>query len=156
MKDKDEHFWIDDVINRLPSGLIPESKDWSSVLSALTKLKTERNNAIAERNELAAQVERLKGMLKRTKADICEWMDAYGDDCRSTELICLTEKAIEETPAQSLEAVKRDWLTESFGKIEANMVDIAKEAAEGGDLALQSSALFTAEVMRRHIGRLKP
>ena len=91
MKDKDEHFWIDDVINRLPSGLIPESKDWSSVLSALTKLKTERNNAIAERDELAAQVERLRCAYNSAKT----WED-LGD-------------VLKETPAQSLEAVKREW-----------------------------------------------
>lgn len=110
MKDKDEHFWIDDVINRLPSGLIPESKDWSSVLSALTKLKTERNNAIAERNELAAQVERLRGALSELES-ACKYcadthgLDVYSDLCEAAGNAC---SVLDETPSQSLEAVKRE------------------------------------------------
>lgn len=42
----DHHFWIDDVANRLPTALLPKVKTWSSLLSAITQLKTERNNAL--------------------------------------------------------------------------------------------------------------
>lgn len=104
MKDKDEHFWIEDVINRLPSELVPDKTDWSSVLTALTKLKTERNNAVVERNELSAQVERLRG------AAIALLMNRMGMD----EWYAL-EAALSETPAQSLEALKRECNQEFVG-----------------------------------------
>lgn len=111
MKDKDEHFWIDDVINRLPSGLIPESKDWSSVLSALTKLKTERNNAIAERNELAAQVERLREESRRAEAVIESHVadpDITDEMANAYYEYMAVRGSHRETPTQSLEAVKRE------------------------------------------------
>ena len=46
---EDKHFWIKEVINRLPSDLVPENQSWQSVLTALTQLKTERNNLIEAR-----------------------------------------------------------------------------------------------------------
>lgn len=111
MKDKDEHFWIEDVINRLPSELVPDKRDWSSVLTALTKLKTERNNAVVERNELAAHVERLRGALTglESACKACadaHGLDVYADLCEAAGNAC---RVLEETPAQSLEAVKREW-----------------------------------------------
>ncbi len=108
MKDKDEHFWIEDVINRLPSELVPDKRDWSSVLTALTKLKTERNNAVVERNELAAQVERLRCALIESADDIDEWMQAYSHDGHSMQVVADSRRLLAETPDQSLEAVKRE------------------------------------------------
>ena len=119
MKDKDEHFWIEDVINRLPSELVPDKRDWSSVLTALTKLKTERNNAVVERNELSAHVERLRGAYNSAKT----WED-LGD-------------VLNETTAQSLEAVKREWLAE--------FVESARRNAEyglGDSLAIDIDGLY--------------
>ena len=52
MKYKDSHFWINDVANRLPNALVPKTKSWSALLSAITQLKTERNNAMIEAEEL--------------------------------------------------------------------------------------------------------
>lgn len=95
--EKDERFWVEDVINRLPSELVPDKKDWYSVLSALTKLKTERNNAVVELNELAAQVERLRGAYNSAKT----WEDLG--------------EVLNETPTQSLEAVKRECNQEFVG-----------------------------------------
>ena len=49
---KDQHFWIKDVVNRLPIELLPKVPTWSSLLTAITQLKTERNNAIDEAERL--------------------------------------------------------------------------------------------------------
>ena len=121
MKDKDEHFWIEDVINRLPSELVPDKRDWSSVLTALTKLKTERNNAVVERNELAAQVERLRGALDGIANPIGKLVKEAEDAGADIDGVYVVQfakdaemlkgwarSALAETPAQSLEAVKRE------------------------------------------------
>ena len=111
MKEKDEHFWIEDVINRLPNELVPDVKDWPSLLSALTKLKTERNNAVVERNELAAQVERLRGAANNLSFGLVhddDWNPSDHTDKAFSEL----QDIISETPAKSLDAVKREWKSE--------------------------------------------
>jgi len=41
---KDSHFWVKDIYNRLPIELLPKSASWSELLSAVSLLKTERNN----------------------------------------------------------------------------------------------------------------
>ena len=43
---KENHFFIKDVSNRLPTELLPKNASWSALLSAITQLKTERNNAL--------------------------------------------------------------------------------------------------------------
>lgn len=40
---KDNHFFVADVANRLPTELLPKTQSWSALLSAITQLKTERN-----------------------------------------------------------------------------------------------------------------
>lgn len=44
--DNDDHFFVTDIANRLPSELLPKKQTWSAMLSSVTKLKTERNNAL--------------------------------------------------------------------------------------------------------------
>ena len=60
MTDKDSHFWIKDVINRLPSELLPKVPTWSNILSAITRLKTERAIALIEMKEAKKAVQRLE------------------------------------------------------------------------------------------------
>ena len=60
MKDTDSHLWVSDVVKRLPVELLPKDPSWSSLLTAITQLKTERNSAIAE-------AERLKNAIKDIK-----------------------------------------------------------------------------------------
>lgn len=52
MKERDEHFWIEDVASRLPKDLVPADKSWSSVLPAIEQLKAERDNAMMQVSEL--------------------------------------------------------------------------------------------------------
>lgn len=56
MKDTDSHFWVSDVVKRLPIELLPEVPSWSSLLTAITQLKTERNNAICRAEELESAI----------------------------------------------------------------------------------------------------
>ena len=65
---------------------------------------------LRERNELAAQVERLRGALILC-VDAAEDTDyGWDGDCGVINKInCIVDSVIEETPAQSLEAVKREW-----------------------------------------------
>lgn len=44
----DEMVTLDQIVRRLPGDLVPKKITKASVLSALTQLKTERNNAISE------------------------------------------------------------------------------------------------------------
>lgn len=60
MADKDSHFWIKDVASRLPHELLPKVQTWSKLLSAITRLKAERNNALIELKAAKRQVERLQ------------------------------------------------------------------------------------------------
>lgn len=41
---KDSHFLVKDIYSRLPIELLPKSPSWSALLSAVSLLKTERNN----------------------------------------------------------------------------------------------------------------
>jgi len=61
MDEQDQHFWIKDVINRLPNGLVPRNQTWSATLTAVAQLKTERNNAILRVQELERAVGVLAG-----------------------------------------------------------------------------------------------
>lgn len=72
MKDTDSHFWVSDVVKRLPVELLPKDPSWSSLLTAITQLKTERNNAIAE-------AERLKDAIKETIEENLDLAD--GENC---------------------------------------------------------------------------
>lgn len=122
---------------------------------------TDYDELLRERNELAAQVERLRGVLEGVTKVEHKRGGSLGSDGQfyyrvGERQFSKIESALSETPAQSLDAVKREWLVESFSKIEANMNDIAAEANEESNVMLQSSALFAAEVMRRHSVRLKP
>lgn len=77
MKDSDSHFWVSDVVKRLPIELIPKVPSWSSLLTAITQLKTERNNAIAE-------LERLKDAIKEMIEDNLYLAD--GENCTLIKL----------------------------------------------------------------------
>lgn len=63
MTDVDKHFWVKDICNRLPTELLPKTPSWSALLSAVTQLKTERNNAIAENERLKKRVKELEDAL---------------------------------------------------------------------------------------------
>ena len=69
MRDKDSHFWIKDVISRLPIELLPEVPTWGSLLTAITQLKAERNNALL-------QVADLKKDLDATRKQISDYRKA--------------------------------------------------------------------------------
>ncbi len=72
MKNTDSHFWVRDVINRLPVELLPKTPSWPALLTALTQLKTERNNALAEAERLtAAIVETIEDNLDLADGEIC-------------------------------------------------------------------------------------
>lgn len=77
MKDTDSHFWVSDVVKRLPIELLPKVPSWSSLLTAITQLKTERNNAIAE-------AERLKDAIKETIEENLDLAD--GENCTLIKL----------------------------------------------------------------------
>ena len=71
MKERDQHFWIEDVVSRLPKDLVPADKSWSSVLLAIEQLKAERDSAITQASELKedmatrmSQASYIEGMLK--------------------------------------------------------------------------------------------
>mgnify|MGYP000406846016 CR=1 FL=1 len=59
MNEKDQHFWIKDVANRLPTEFLPKTRSWSALLTAITQLKAERNNAMARCADLEVKNERL-------------------------------------------------------------------------------------------------
>lgn len=62
-----------------------------------------------ERNELAAQVERLRGALILCVDAAEDTHYGWDGDCGVINKInCIVDSVIEETPAQSLEAVKRE------------------------------------------------
>jgi len=65
MTDKDSQFWIKDVANRLPHELLPKVQTWSKLLSAITRLKTERNNALIDLKECESQCDALSVKLKQ-------------------------------------------------------------------------------------------
>lgn len=50
--DSDSHFFVTDIANRLPGELLPEKQTWSAMLSAVTQLKNERNNALCRVDEI--------------------------------------------------------------------------------------------------------
>lgn len=77
MTDVDKHFWVKDICNRLPTELLPKTPSWSALLSAVTQLKTERNNAIAE-------AERLKDAIKETIEENLDLAD--GENCTLIKL----------------------------------------------------------------------
>lgn len=140
-----------------------QHNDCSGLVMGYDRAETERvvSELLRERNELAAQVERLRGVLEGVTKVEHKRGGSLGSDGQfyyrvGERQFSKIESALSETPAQSLDAVKREWLVESFSKIEANMNDIAAEANEESNVMLQSSALFAAEVMRRHSVRLKP
>lgn len=60
MKERDEHFWIKDVVNRLQSELVPKNKSWSAVLTAITQLKAERNCAMLQVHDLKEDLARCR------------------------------------------------------------------------------------------------
>ena len=62
----DRHFFITDIANRLPADLLPEKQTWSSLLSAVTRMKTERNNAIEDtkRIDWLADPEQFNGYIQ--------------------------------------------------------------------------------------------
>ena len=62
-------FWVKEVINRLPSDLVPENQSWQSVLRVLTQLKTERNNLI-ESNRLRS-MDTAKEFMRRFSKPYC-------------------------------------------------------------------------------------
>ena len=68
---------------------------------------------LRERNELAAQAERLRGALILC-VDAAEDTDyGWNGDCGVINKInCIVDSVIEEAPAQSLDAVKREWKAE--------------------------------------------
>ncbi len=72
MPESDSHFWIKDVINRLPTELLPKVPTWSNILSAITQLKTERNNAIC-------RVKELESAIRKTIDDNLDLAD--GENC---------------------------------------------------------------------------
>ncbi len=77
MKDIDSHFWVSDVAKRLPVELLPKNPTWSALLIAITQLKTERNNAIAE-------TEHLKAAIKETIEENLDLAD--GENCTLIKL----------------------------------------------------------------------
>lgn len=90
-----------------------QHNDCSGLLIAYDKQETERvvSDLLRERNELAAQVERLRGALSDLEDDCkkcadTHGLDVYADLCESAANAC---RVMDETPAQSLEAVKREW-----------------------------------------------
>ena len=60
----DKHFFVQELANRIPTELLPKKQSWSKLLSAVTQLKVERNNAIMEVIELQDENERLKKTIK--------------------------------------------------------------------------------------------
>ena len=77
MKNTDSHFWVSDIVKRLPVELLPKNPSWSALLSAVTKLKTERNNALCES-------ERLRKAIVKTIEDNLDLAD--GENCTLIEL----------------------------------------------------------------------
>ncbi|MGB0662827.1 MAG: hypothetical protein ACPGMR_03455 [Pontibacterium sp.] len=52
------HFWIDidDVARRLPIEMLPKPQTWPSLLTTISRLKTERNNLLEEVEELKEEL----------------------------------------------------------------------------------------------------
>lgn len=78
MANKDGHFWIKDVINRLPVELLPKIPTWSNLLSSITQLKTERNNAVTdleEANKVIRRLEKRASDLKNEKDRLIGMID---------------------------------------------------------------------------------
>lgn len=96
MKDTDSHFWVSDVVKRLPVELLPKDPSWSSLLTAITQLKTERNNAIAE-------AERLKDAIKETIEENLDLAD--GENCTLIKL----KRSIGYDPLTDEEIVFQRW-----------------------------------------------
>jgi hypothetical protein len=72
MKNTDSHFWVSDIVKRLPVELLPENPSWSALLSAVTKLKTERNNALCESERLRkAILETIEENLHLADGEVC-------------------------------------------------------------------------------------
>lgn len=72
MKDIDSHFWVSDVVKRLPIELIPSTPSWSALLTAITQLKVERNNALAELELLKTAInETIENNLHLADGEIC-------------------------------------------------------------------------------------
>lgn len=68
---------IESVINRLPSNLVPNNYSWASTLTAITRLKTEYNNAII-------RVENLEAVIREVLEDNLDLTD--GDNCTLIKL----------------------------------------------------------------------
>ena len=89
-----------------------QHNDCSGLVMGYDRTETELvvSNLLRERNELAAQVERLRGSANGLIAD-CEEA-VFNDEsvfCVNHDVVSDLEDVLSETPAQSLEAVKREW-----------------------------------------------
>lgn len=64
------------ITDRLPLELVPENDDLPSALTALTRLKTERNNAMAELNHIYKELARARFLIAhRSPEDACREVD---------------------------------------------------------------------------------
>ena len=65
---------------------------------------------LRERNELAAQVERLRGVVERCVTAVEDAHYGWEGDCGVINKVnVIADSVLDETPSQSLEAVKREW-----------------------------------------------
>lgn len=62
---KDKQICTMDLANRLPFELLPKKPTWPKLLSAVTRLKIERNRAEYELINAKARIEQLEGELSQ-------------------------------------------------------------------------------------------
>ena len=87
-----------------------QHNDCSGLVMGYDEAETNRvvSELLRERNELAAQVERLRGALIKASDDIEDWMQTQSYHEYSVQIVVDSRRLLEETPARSLDAVKRE------------------------------------------------
>lgn len=59
------------IADRIPSEIVPDEVTWPAILSAVSRLKQQRNNADVENEALTAQVAELKEFIQRFRDNVC-------------------------------------------------------------------------------------
>jgi len=88
-----------------------QHNDCSGLVMGYDRIETELvvSNLLRERNELAAQVERLRGVIEHCVSAVEDTHYGWEGDCGVINKVnVIADSVLDETPAQSLEAVKRE------------------------------------------------
>ncbi|MGB0662824.1 MAG: hypothetical protein ACPGMR_03440 [Pontibacterium sp.] len=124
IKNSDDHFWVGDVARRLPIEMLPKTQSWSSLLSAITQLKTQRNNLLDEVGELERAIKPFAEAFEaaRKTHELKDMIvDAiYGKGCGSMERAIEAEKSGLAEFTGNQHNLNWEWKKEELKKLDEN------------------------------------